>query len=118
MEEALRNQEFCLHLQPQVDIQHGDALFNQGLLVRWGARDAGWSRPATSSRCFEHNRFIVDLDAFVFEGRAPIGVRVRAACLRLRLSVNVSHLEALRRAISSTVIQRSVTMQYRFRNVA
>ena len=45
MEEALRNREFCLHLQPQVDIQHGDALFGAEVLVRWERPGYGMVSP-------------------------------------------------------------------------
>ena len=67
MEEALRNREFCLHLQPQVDIQHGDALFGAEVLVRWERPGYGMVSPGDFIPLFERNGFIVDLDAFVFE---------------------------------------------------
>ncbi|GAB7502314.1 putative bifunctional diguanylate cyclase/phosphodiesterase [Bilophila wadsworthia] len=93
MEEALRNREFCLHLQPQVDIQHGDALFGAEVLVRWERPGYGMVSPGDFIPLFERNGFIVDLDAFVFEEAcAYLASRGSRGLPPLRLSVNVSRL--------------------------
>lgn len=93
MEEALRNREFCLHLQPQVDIQHGDALFGAEVLVRWERPGYGMVSPGDFIPLFERNGFIVDLDAFVFEEACAYLASRRSRDLPpLRLSVNVSRL--------------------------
>lgn len=93
MEEALRNREFCLYFQPQVDIQHGDALFGAEVLVRWDRPGYGMVSPGDFIPLFERNGFIVDLDAFVFEEAcAYLASRRSRGLPRLRLSVNVSRL--------------------------
>ena len=93
MEEALRRREFCLFLQPQVDIQRGNRLFGAEVLVRWNRPEYGLVPPCDFIPLFERNGFIVDLDAYVFEEACAYLASRRARGLPpLRLSVNVSRM--------------------------
>lgn len=93
MDEALRTREFVIHLQPQIDIQHGNALFGAEVLVRWKRPGHGTVPPGDFIPLFERNGFIVELDAFVFEEAcAYLASRRERGLPPLRLSVNVSRI--------------------------
>lgn len=93
MDEALRRREFCVYLQPQIDIQHGNGLFGAEVLVRWNRPGHGMVSPGDFIPLFERNGFIVALDAFVFEEAcAYIASRRRRGLPPVRLSVNISRV--------------------------
>lgn len=67
MEDALKNGEFCVYLQGQVDIQHGDQITGAEALIRWKRPDLGLEPPSLFVPLFEKNGFIVEIDHYVFE---------------------------------------------------
>ncbi len=67
MDAALENDEFCVYLQPKIDIQQGDCICGAEALVRWASPEKGLIPPGRFIELFEKNGFIVELDRFVFE---------------------------------------------------
>ena len=91
MEQALHDGEFLTYLQPQVDIQHGSALFGAEMLVRWKKPGQGLIFPSTFIPLFERNGFIAKLDAYMFEKAcAYLSSRLKRGLPPLRISVNIS----------------------------
>ncbi len=86
MEAALKNGEFIMVLQPELDLQTGK-LFGAEALVRW-QRECGLVRPDEFIPVFEQNGFILKLDMYMFEqackylqawiseGRKPFAISV------------------------------------------
>lgn len=97
MHEALRDEEFRLYLQPQIDTRpDGGDILRAEVLVRWHQGDKMIAMPGEFIGLFERNGFIVDLDHYMFE----------CACRYLKetsgkyekqliLSVNVSRITML-----------------------
>ena len=87
MEQALRNGEFVVHLQPKVSLEDGKTVGAEAL-VRWQDPERGMIPPSDFISFFERNGFIRELDMYVFEevckvlrrwideGREPIPVSV------------------------------------------
>lgn len=95
MQEALKNQDFKLYLQPKVDISSGKVCGAEAL-VRWQDKDMGLISPDRFIPLFERTGFIRKLDLYMFE---QVCILVKK-CLDdgltlLRISVNLSrvHLE-------------------------
>lgn len=95
MQEALKNQDFKLYLQPKVDISSGKVCGAEAL-VRWQNKDMGLISPDRFIPLFERTGFIRKLDLYMFE---QVCILVKK-CLDdgltlLRISVNLSrvHLE-------------------------
>ena len=66
MEAALREREFCIYLQPQIDLRTGKIVSAEAL-VRWISPEKGLISPVKFIPVFERNGFITKLDAFVWE---------------------------------------------------
>lgn len=96
-EEAVKNGQFQIYLQPKVNIQEGDRITSAEVLSRWIHPEKGLIPPGEFIPVFEENGMIVQLDryileetcrwlsAYLAEGRPPI-----------RLAVNVSRLGMVR----------------------
>lgn len=65
MEEALERKEFCVYLQPKIDMNDGK-LSGAEALVRWN-HDGVMMSPASFIPLFEKNHFVKKIDLFVFE---------------------------------------------------
>ena len=66
MEDALRNEEFIVHLQPKIELEH-NTVKGAEALVRWQTKDGKFVMPNDFIPFFEKNGFIVKLDLHVFE---------------------------------------------------
>lgn len=66
MEEALREKQFLVYLQPKHSTETG-AVAGAEALVRWIHPELGFISPGEFIPLFEKNGFIVKLDAFVWE---------------------------------------------------
>ncbi|MCQ4670561.1 EAL domain-containing protein [Lactonifactor longoviformis] len=66
MEDALREGEFTVFLQPKIEPEH-NTVKGAEALVRWQTREGGFMMPGDFIPFFEKNGFIVKLDLYVFE---------------------------------------------------
>ena len=66
MEEALKNEEFELYLQPKNNLQDGRVVGAEAL-VRWKFPELGFLAPDSFIPIFEQNGFIVRLDFYMLE---------------------------------------------------
>lgn len=66
MEDALRNDEFIVYLQPKIELEHNQVKGAEAL-VRWKSKDGALMMPDEFIPYFEKNGFIVKLDLYVFE---------------------------------------------------
>lgn len=69
MEKALKNREFCIFLQPQIDLAT-KKIVSAEALVRWMHPEKGMIPPFKFIPVFENNGFISKLDMFVWEEAA------------------------------------------------
>lgn len=67
MDEALRNDEFCIFLQPQHYLQQGDRVLSAEALARWIKRDGTVIYPGEFIPAFEKNGLIAKLDRHIME---------------------------------------------------
>lgn len=97
MHEALRNREFCLYLQPQINTRpEGENKLRAEVLVRWQQGDRMIAMPGEFIGLFERNGFIVDLDHYMFEQACRYLKETGAKYKKqLILSVNVSRVTML-----------------------
>lgn len=65
MEDALRNEEFQVYLQPKHDL-HEDISSGAEALIRWNHPSLGFMNPNLFIPLFEQNGFIKTLDRYVF----------------------------------------------------
>lgn len=66
MENALKEGEFEVYLQPKVDTQ-SECIDGAEALVRWNSKTEGMIFPDEFIPLFEKNGFVIQLDMFVFE---------------------------------------------------
>lgn len=92
MERALRDGEFNVYLQGQVNIQKNFAVTGAEALVRW-IRPEGILAPDMFIPLFEKNGFIVSIDRYVFEQVCKyIRERIDRNKRLFKISVNVSRI--------------------------
>lgn len=65
MDEALKNEEFCIYYQPKINLKNKKEILAEAL-VRW-IRDDKIVPPGEFIPLFEKNRFILKLDLYIFE---------------------------------------------------
>ena len=113
MEQALKNGEFEMFLQPQINIKSGK-ICGAEALVRWRHPKKGILVPAHFLTLFEDNGFITKLDSFMWEEACKYIVSLQERNIMLPISVNVS-----RRHIGETDIVKVLTdlvRKYGFEN--
>lgn len=66
MQRALEQEEFCMYLQPKMDLNTG-LLTGAEALVRWQSKDKGMIYPNQFIPLFEENGFCVQLDLYMVE---------------------------------------------------
>lgn len=66
MNDALNKNQFCIYYQPKYDLQSGK-ISGAEALVRWKHPTKGLVSPGEFIPIFEHNGFILKLDAYVWE---------------------------------------------------
>ena len=93
MEEALLQRQFEVYYQPVVDLNTGDVVSAEAL-VRWNHPEKGMVSPGFFIPFFEHNGFIIKLDAYIREDVCRNMMELRRRGLKnIPVSVNVSRLE-------------------------
>ena len=101
MEQALRDREFFIVVQPKVELETGKLVGGE-VLVRWKKADGTFVCPDQFIPLFEKNSFIVNLDTYVFEEACRF---VKNAKAKLpHLSVNISPMTALDENIVETYL--------------
>ena len=91
MEAALRNREFVMYLQPQINIAD-ETLHGAEALVRWVHPTRGVITPAQFIPLFENNGFIMKLDRYMWEEACSYLRRLKKKGYDIPISVNVSRL--------------------------
>ena len=66
MEQALKNGEFIVYLQPKVGLKDNN-LVGAEALVRWKKKDGSLIPPSDFIPLFERNGFVVNLDFYIYE---------------------------------------------------
>lgn len=66
MEQALKNGEFVVYLQPKVGLKD-NKMVGAEALVRWKKKDGSLVQPGDFIPLFERNGFIVNLDFYIYE---------------------------------------------------
>ena len=92
MRQALAQQRFRLHYQPQVDLRSG-AVTGAEALIRWHDPERGEISPGTFIPVAEESGFIVAIGDWVLRAAVRQAAQWHAAGLRLLVSVNVSALQ-------------------------
>lgn len=95
MENALRDKEFVVYLQPKYDLI-SERMIGAEALVRWISPTEGFMPPGKFIPLFEKNGFICELDKFVWEEACKfIRYSIDNSLPRLPISVNVSRLDLI-----------------------
>jgi len=114
MENALKNKQFEVFLQPQYNYTTGKIVGAEAL-VRWNHPEKGYIIPVDFIPIFEKNGFIVQLDQYVWEfvcrllckwGREDSPLR------RMPISVNISRIDFYRMDLCGTFIE--LAKKYKF----
>lgn len=93
MEEALLQRQFEVYYQPVVDLKTGEVVSAEAL-VRWNHPEKGMVSPGFFIPFFEHNGFIIKLDAYIREEVCRNIMELGRRGLNcVPMSVNVSRLE-------------------------
>ena len=92
MRQALAQQRFRLHYQPQVDVQSGQLLGAEAL-IRWRDPERGEVAPAQFIPVAEESGFIVAIGHWVLRQAVAQAAAWRARGYSLVMSVNVSALQ-------------------------
>ncbi|WP_343084094.1 two-component system response regulator [Blautia producta] len=93
MEEALLQRQFEVYYQPVVDLKAGEVVSAEAL-VRWNHPEKGMVSPGFFIPFFEHNGFIIKLDAYIREEVCRNIMELGRRGLNcVPVSVNVSRLE-------------------------
>lgn len=93
MEEALLQRQFEAYYQPVVDLKTGEVVSAEAL-VRWNHPEKGMVSPGFFIPFFEHNGFIIKLDAYIREEVCRNIMELGRRGLNcVPVSVNVSRLE-------------------------
>ncbi|MBP3477174.1 MAG: EAL domain-containing protein [Lachnospiraceae bacterium] len=90
MEDALRNREFVMYLQPKYNMVN-EQIVGAEALVRWVKPDGTVIPPIDFVPAFENNGFITKMDAFIWEEACKLLCRWREEGKKLiPISVNMS----------------------------
>lgn len=88
-EEALRNKEFQIYLQPKVDLSSAGCCRAEAL-VRWKNPREGFIYPSEFIPLFEQNGKIAELDLYMFEEVCKLVDQWRRMGKEIEVSVNLS----------------------------
>lgn len=106
MHRALRDGEFCMYLQPQVNIQQENRVLGAEALVRWKRPDGSMILPVDFIPLFEKNGFIVALDRFIFEEACRhLQWRKEQGKKMFKIAVNVSRISAFQNDFAESYIR-------------
>lgn len=121
MEQALREREFQVYLQPKYHTQE-EKIVGAEALIRWVSKTEGMIFPDEFISLFEKNGFIVQLDLWVFEevcknqrqwidrGFSPVQISVN--CSRVHLKDSKFYLPYLRIAEKYKVPPRLLEIEF------
>ena len=111
MEEALKNNEFSVYLQPQVDLVT-KKIVSAEALVRWIHPTEGMIPPGKFIPVFENNGFVVQLDLFVWEEAIKTLVRWRDNNqIMVPIAINLSRIDVGKEGM----IDRLIGMMEKYR---
>lgn len=111
MEEALLQRQFEVYYQPVVDLKTGEVVSAEAL-VRWNHPEKGMVSPGFFIPFFEHNGFIIKLDAYIREEVCRNIMELGRRGLNcVPVSVNVSRLEFYNPNLCRSIID--LTERYR-----
>lgn len=92
MKNSLKNKEFDVYLQPKFKFE-SDAIIGSEALIRWNHWQKGLISPMKFIPLFERNKFIKELDLFVFkEACALINRWTKESISLYPISVNISRV--------------------------
>lgn len=92
MDVALRNEQFCIYMQPVYSFKEGK-IVSAEVLARWKHPKRGMISPSRFVPVFERNGFVVKLDRFVWEKACEfLHEQKEKYGRKLTLSVNVSRI--------------------------
>lgn len=93
MEDALKNKEFSLYLQPKYESE-GNTVIGAEALVRWWDKDGNFVSPGVFIPVFEKNGFVYEVDKFIWEETCKYIRKWLDEGLDVKpISVNVSRLD-------------------------
>ena len=113
MEMAIKNHEFVMYLQPQINIKTGK-ICGAEALVRWKHPTKGVLVPAHFLPLFENNGFITRLDIYMWEEACKYIKSLQERGIMLPISVNVSRLHVGHTDIVEKI--SDIVKQYGFDN--
>ena len=101
----MKNSEFCIYLQPQVDLVT-KKIVSAEALVRWFHGSDGMISPAKFIPVFENNGFVVKLDLFVWEEAIKTLVKWRDNNqIMVPIAINLSRIDVGREGMIECLIQ-------------
>lgn len=89
MENALRNREFVMFLQPQIRLKTGK-MSGAEALVRWKHPMKGVMAPFQFLELFESNGFIIKLDKYMWEEACKYLADLKSRGINVPIAVNIS----------------------------
>ncbi len=93
MEGALADRQFCVYLQPQIDLKTKEIVSAEAL-VRWKHPEKGMISPAKFVPVFENNGFITKLDFYMWEETIRTVVKWRENHqIMVPLAINLSRAD-------------------------
>ena len=104
METALEENQFCIYLQPQIDLDT-KKIVSAEALVRWKHPEKGMIPPFKFIPVFENNGFISKLDSFVWEEAIKTIVRWRdEKRIMVPIAINLSRVDVEQPDVVSEII--------------
>lgn len=91
MQLALKNREFVMYLQPQIDLKSGK-IAGAEALVRWKHPIKGVMVPAQFLGLFESNGFVTKMDMYIWEEACKYIKEMQDKGLYIPVSVNISRV--------------------------
>ena len=105
MEVALEEKQFCVYLQPQIDLET-KKIASAEALVRWNHPQKGMIPPFKFIPVFENNGFITELDLFVWEETIKTLARWRDNNqIMVPIAINLSRADVEKDGMIETLIE-------------
>lgn len=103
MEQALKNKEFKVYLQPKVTL-YDDDVHSAEALVRWDSPVFGMLPPMDFIPLFERNGFLEQLDMYMIDEVCQLLKKWEQTHPSLRISINVSRMYIFRPGFAGRVL--------------
>ncbi len=105
MEKALETEAFVLYLQPIYSLNFEKPVSAEAL-VRWNHPEKGLIEPGRFITLFEHNRFITNLDRYMWELACRyLAERRDRGLAQIPISVNVSRINLFQTDLASDLLE-------------